>query len=83
MTLEELLDVAIGSDRKSENKRNILKPCPFCGSEAHIIERKPHETVLFYQVQCSTCSAGLSAGFARETDAIKAWNRREDGDEHS
>ena len=51
-----------------------LKPCPFCGSEAHI------QTFHFrYRVGCGTtgCIAGrLNRAFDTPEEAAAAWNRR-------
>lgn len=51
-----------------------LKPCPFCGGEAKIS--------LFlsrYGIACTECmGAVLSAPGMTETEAIEAWNRREE-----
>ena len=48
-----------------------LKPCPFCGGEAHIHR---HER---FGIECDECGMGL--GWIKETEqeAIEAWNRRE------
>lgn len=51
-----------------------LKPCPFCGGEAHI------QTFHFrYRVGCGTngCIAGrLNRAFDTPEEAAAAWNRR-------
>lgn len=51
-----------------------LKPCPFCGSEAHI------QTFHFrYRVGCGTtgCIAGrFNRAFDTPEEAAAAWNRR-------
>lgn len=60
-----------------------LKPCPFCGSEAYIVEVKPHSHIIAtfmpdYEggafVECTGCTCALSAESKEE--AIVAWNRR-------
>src|SRR5687768_14980281 len=45
----------------------ILKPCPFCGGEAHYQDGYPYNIV-----KCISCGA---RSFTRE-DAIAAWNKR-------
>lgn len=52
-----------------------LKPCPFCGGEAHLVNSMgwPH------WVWCNECGARVqSTKFAEEGDAeaIAKWNRR-------
>lgn len=51
-----------------------LKPCPFCGSEAHL-----HSGTEDHWIICSNsdCAAALVArSFSSEEEAINAWNRR-------
>ena len=63
-----------GGERMSE-----LKPCPFCGGEAELVE---HEVVGYqtdFYVECVTsecimCMGGLC--YPTENEAIEAWNRR-------
>ena len=50
-----------------------LKPCPFCGSEAHIEERKMVR--IWYEVRCDNCDAGTGI-WKTPDEAIKAWNTR-------
>lgn len=52
-----------------------LKPCPFCGGEARIIQGVTRRFGKSFNVQCSEC--GL-AGMAHPSseDAAAAWNRR-------
>lgn len=53
------------------NKRNEIKPCPFCGSE--------DTSILFYHSFCvRTCDICESQGAAKEneTKANEAWNQR-------
>ena len=51
-----------------------LKPCPFCGGEARLIDMRSLHWAL-----CSECGARVqSAKYAEEGDAeaIAKWNRR-------
>ena len=50
-----------------------LKPCPFCGSEAHIEEHKMVR--VWYEVRCDNCDAGTGI-WKTPDEAIKAWNVR-------
>lgn len=47
-----------------------LKPCPFCGGEAKVIESKG-----LYWVACMKCCASADVIDDRDK-AIEAWNRR-------
>lgn len=49
-----------------------LKPCPFCGGEAQVLNVVHH-----YMVCCTKCY-GMVGLFDKERSAIKAWNRRSD-----
>lgn len=64
---------------------NKLKPCPFCGGEAHYLEDstifklKEDGTAeklnrLMYFVWCTKCTALVSGN--TNAEAIEAWNRR-------
>ena len=60
--------------------QNVLKPCPFCGGMAHIVQyMQPKEE---WRIMCMDCSArfGRYAGLDKK-EAIKAWNRRVDNAE--
>ena len=55
---------------------NELKPCPFCGGEAEIIEVKdnPPETIA---IQCkSGCGVSARHKWMEENVLIEAWNTR-------
>ena len=51
-----------------------LKPCPFCGGEAELVNigAKLCDPIT---VACKQCKCNTQ-WFDRECDAIKAWNRR-------
>lgn len=52
-----------------------LKPCPFCGGEAKIIDGG--ESTSFPYVYCTSC--GTRSGYRlSEEDTIMAWNKRVD-----
>jgi len=55
-----------------------LKPCPFCGGEAVLLE--PNESSTFYRVGCN-CAHCIGANavwhaHTSEAEAIEAWNAR-------
>ena len=48
-----------------------LKPCPFCGGEAKVMDMG-----FPYWVYCTKCYAKVHGGTLDEKDSIEAWNRR-------
>lgn len=54
---------------------NTLKPCPFCGSEAHIYR---HPTTGNYAPVCNNdrCEVYWQREYGTEEQAIEAWNTR-------
>lgn len=52
-----------------------LKPCPFCGGEAHIDTSTSLRDYVVYCEGCDTYFA-LDAYSATEHDLVAAWNRR-------
>lgn len=54
---------------------NELKPCPFCGSEAHIYR---HPTIGNYAPACNNdrCEVYWQREYGTEAEAIAAWNTR-------
>lgn len=54
-----------------------LKPCPFCGGEAEIVEDRLYGED-YYAGRCRSCAATSIFEFTKE-EAIAAWNRRETG----
>ena len=65
-----------------------LKPCPFCGGEAALYEKRFVALKPLYTVECRSCTALVgrdcetyqaSKGYTHfysKDDAIAAWNRR-------
>ena len=61
---------------------NSIKPCPFCGGTASVGPVYDcHPTNPQYIVGCSEC--GIEFKRKRKRDAIAAWNRRADANQHS
>lgn len=58
-----------------------LKPCPFCGSPARIIERK---YLSAYDIKCTICNSKTDQWFDTPEDAAEFWNRRayDDNSDH-
>ena len=67
-----------------------LKPCPFCGGQAEerYLKRKmlfarfvfPYSTHFVY-IRCAGCAATSEVKWTRE-EAIEAWNRRANDEQH-
>ena len=53
-----------------------LKPCPFCGGEADILEHQFEGFSPTYGVTCLDCNCETYQFFDTEDEAIAAWNRR-------
>ena len=49
-----------------------LKPCPFCGGRAKLMQIKKEP---FAAVICRVCEVQSNI-FSRAEDAVEAWNRR-------
>ena len=82
MTIRRLM-IAVRTGRKTMSDK--LKPCPFCGGEAYIIEVEPHthkiaiwvpDSVGECFIECTNCTRAMSAN--TKDEAIAAWNRRVD-----
>lgn len=55
-----------------------LKPCPFCGEDANMIETELGVVYNDYYVAfCTNCPANM-AHFESVEEAIKAWNTRKE-----
>ena len=52
-----------------------LKPCPFCGSTAHITDFGFSQDVCTYAIYCDKCNASVGAE-ANEKEVAELWNRR-------
>ncbi len=52
-----------------------LKPCPFCGSEATIVEMD-ESWYWEWEVYCPECHATFREHFETKAEATEAWNRR-------
>lgn len=65
------------------DKKSELKPCPFCGDHAVVgSEWSQVENDFEWQVCCSNPECYAEIGWMpTKEDAIKAWNRREQGAE--
>ena len=50
-------------------KDKKLKPCPFCGGEAEVLDH------INYYVGCSNCGVSTK-GYGKEIKAVTAWNTR-------
>lgn len=56
-----------------------LKPCPFCGAFAQVLDFERLDGSCFYEIQCSgkNCVANpRTKGFRTFEEAIEAWNTR-------
>lgn len=56
-----------------------LKPCPFCGSSAIVIETRYRHGENCYFIKCSNNNCRVipeTYEHSEMTDAIEAWNRR-------
>ena len=59
-----------------------LKPCPFCGGEAELVDIDPAGMLGTYDpitVHCKECECNTN-WFSEEWEAIEAWNRRVSND---
>lgn len=60
-------------NRKNRHERNPLDLCPVCGMDSG--ERVQSTDAPFkHYVRCSTCGA-ITAGYAQQSYATKAWKR--------
>lgn len=53
-----------------------LKPCPFCGCEAHSFRDQSEDFPMFY-AECMRPRCNVSTrGYGSEEEAVAAWNTR-------
>ena len=53
-----------------------LKPCPFCGHKAVIINTGNHFPKMFYRIVCESSCTMQGKLYDTEEEAIEVWNRR-------
>lgn len=55
-----------------------LKPCPFCGGEARLLDARPNHPAFVYCIDCDVSTSGMARRPLRRdnAEAIAAWNRR-------
>lgn len=53
-----------------------LKPCPFCGGEAELVEHPLDRLITTFGVVCSRCGCMTQPNYTFKIGAIGAWNRR-------
>lgn len=53
-----------------------LKPCPFCGAKAQMLNYSKNE----WLAECSVCSGMVERWRETEEEAIEQWNRRVNDD---
>lgn len=61
-----------------EPKKIDLKPCPFCGGDAEIIEHEWKNDPDHYEVRCTNidCDAIVATYGSTLEEAAEKWNRR-------
>lgn len=59
---------------ENSNNQEQVKPCPFCGSEARVIEVRHFG----YNVKCRRCGLGTGT-YGKPATPIELWNNRIDG----
>lgn len=58
-----------------------LKPCPFCGGEAELIEHRFCDIPNTYGVRCPICRVQTDQFYAEKESAVFYWNRRKEGEQ--
>jgi len=53
-----------------------LKPCPFCGGEAEILNLDDGENAGGSCISCTRCLASSNVEFGRKENFVSNWNRR-------
>lgn len=60
---------------EQESQGFVLRPCPFCGKDAHLMGTDDNQGLVAYFVKCTGC--GASSDFThRRHLTIQMWNRR-------
>lgn len=52
-----------------------LKPCPFCGNDAEILELEYKEQQKVYGIRCKSCFC-KTGYYTSKSGVREAWNRR-------
>lgn len=60
-------------NRKNRYERCPLRPCPCCGMDSGDRVQSTDAPFKHY-VRCTTCGA-ITAGYAQQSNATKAWQR--------
>ena len=60
---------------------NELKPCPFCGGGARVIDSSYQGSAIHVSCRCGAQMFGGRRHFGRESEAVEAWNRRSGEDQ--
>lgn len=58
-----------------------LKPCPFCGRKAWIIDTGNYYPRAFYRIVCQSCCTMQGKLYDTQEESIEAWNRRANDDD--
>lgn len=61
--------------------QNELKPCPFCGGKAIILQTDTSYRYSKYFATCNSCGAEMPRVCRTREEAIEVWNRRVDNAE--
>ena len=56
-----------------------LKPCPFCGGFASVINVEFNDGDVWYRPECSECKCGWQENYESIGEAVNVWNLRAEG----
>lgn len=56
--------------------QNKLKPCPFCGGRAIILQTETFFSYPRYFATCDSCGVETPRVYKTRAKSIEAWNRR-------